>query len=98
MSPNFPLLVFFLYCLCLLTEENIAHGQKVTKYKSRTTEQAKNSKTYKVRHKNKRWKIKTTNGESVEFGEDYQEGWVCSKKWKDFGKISIEGGGANLIP
>ena len=81
MSPTFPLLVFLLSCLCLLTEEKITHGQKVTKHKnrSRTTEQAKNGKTFKVRHKNNWWKIKTTNGEGgehigVEFGEDYQEG------------------------
>ena len=82
MSPSFPLLIFFLSCPCLLTEEKIAHGQKVTKHKNRrrTTEEAKNSKTYKVRHRNRLWKIKTINGEGgaehhgVEFGEVYQEG------------------------
>ena len=81
MSPTFPLLIFFFFCLCLLTEENIAHSKKITKYKkrSRSTEQARNSKTYKVRHKNNWWKIKTTRGEGgehhgVKIGEDYQEG------------------------
>ena len=83
MSPTFPLLIFILSCLSLLTEENIAHGQKVTKHKNRRrpTEQAKNSQTYKVRHKNRLWKIKTINEEAghpgFEFGEGYQEGQFC---------------------
>ena len=74
MSPTFPLLIFFLSCLCFFSDE-----KKVTKHKNaskHSTEQAKNSKIYNVKHKNKMWKIKMTNGEGgehhdEEFGEDY---------------------------
>ena len=77
MSPTFPLLVFFLSCLCFFSDE-----KKVTKHKHASKHskgQAKNSKTYKVKHKNRLWKIKTTNEEGVrkhhgvKLGNDYQD-------------------------
>ena len=79
MSPTFPFLIFFLSCLCFFSDE-----KKVKKHKNaskHSTEQAKNRKTYKVKHKNRLWKIKTINGEGGEhngdeFGEDYQDSHV----------------------
>ena len=77
MSPTFPLLIFFLSCLCFFSAE-----KKVTKHKNarkHSTEQAKNRKSYKVKHKNRFWKIKTTNEEGEkehhggQLGGDYQD-------------------------
>jgi len=87
MSPTFPLLIFFLSCLCLLTEEKtVGGGNQVKKHtnQKRATQEAKISKPYKIKHRNTLWKIKTTNEEDgenhgVEFGEDYQDSDVpCS--------------------
>ena len=76
MSPNFPLLIFFLSCFCFFSDE-----KKVTKHthsSKHSTEQAKNRKTYKVKHKNRLWKIKTTKTEVVRKhnGVDYQDSLV----------------------
>ena len=62
MSPT----IFFLSCICLLTEGKVAHGQQENG-KSTRSEQAKN----KVRH-HKWWLIETTNNEEgEEYGVDY---------------------------
>ena len=64
MSPT----IFFLSCICLLTEGKVAHGQQENG-KSTRAEQAKN----KVRH-HKWWLIETTNNEEGgEYGMDYQD-------------------------
>ena len=50
-------LLIFLSCLCLLMEEKMVYGRKVQK----------------VSHRNKLWKIETTNNEEGrEHGVDYQ--------------------------
>ena len=90
MSPVWPLsLTFFLSCLPFPVEGKMAHGQQVegqeigkqNNGKSTTSEQSKESKTYKVRHGNKLLEIKTTNNEEGgEYGEDYQVPAPCGKE------------------
>ena len=77
MSPTFPLLILFLTCLCFFSaEKKVKKHKKTSKH---STEQAKDRKTYKVKHKNRSWKIKTTNEEGerehhgVQLGDDYQD-------------------------
>ena len=67
MYPTCPLLIFLFSCLCLLTEERIAHGQQKQKNLELTTEEGKRSQTFKVKHRKKRWKIKTITNNGVDY-------------------------------
>ena len=84
MSPTWFLsLIFFVSCLCFLTEGKVAHGKKKVerekigkqKIEKHTTsaEEAK-KKANKVRQRSKWWLIETTNNEKGgEYGMDYQD-------------------------
>ena len=90
MSSMFYHLLLFSSCLSLLLEAKIVGGGEVKKSKNRrhsNKEQAKNSNKYKahpIKHKNKRWKIRTIkdveSGEhqGLESGEDFKTGNICS--------------------
>ena len=67
MYPTCPLLIFLFSCLCLLTEERIAHGQQKQKNLELTTEEGKRSQTFKVKHRKKWWKIKTITNNGVDY-------------------------------
>merc|ERR1712074_128006 len=60
-----PTLIVLLSCLCFFTEGKIGYGQQVERQKYRklktSSEQAKESQTNKVRHRNKWWLIETTS-------------------------------------
>ena len=64
-------LIFLFSCLCLPTEERIAHGQQKQKNLELTTEEGKRSQTFKVKHRKKWWKIKTRK-QHFRSGRDYQ--------------------------
>ena len=65
-----PTLIVLLSCLCLFTKGKIGYGQQVERQKYRklktSSEQAKESQTNKVRHRNKWWLIETTSNEEGE--------------------------------